>query len=142
MEQLPLLPERFLLFADVGSSHLEGHILICDFGDVRNKEDTRKTENEDTDGQVHPLDTQQGGHCITCPCEENVRAQYRTNDGADSIEGLGEIDTDFSVARWTADCTAISKTMARWFDRNGRLINTYPSGKDWQLSRASPTRNQ
>lgn len=50
MEKLPLLPKWLILLIDVGSRHLERHILIRDFGDIRKEENNRKTEDEDADG--------------------------------------------------------------------------------------------
>lgn len=50
MEQLILLPERLILLIDVSGRHLESHILICDFGDIRDEKDARETEDKDADG--------------------------------------------------------------------------------------------
>lgn len=104
MEQLPLLPERLVLLANVGCRHLEGHILIRDFGNTRDEENARETEDKATDGEVDPLHALQGSHGIVRPGEEDIRAQDRTDDRADGVEGLGEVDADFRVAGWTADC--------------------------------------
>lgn len=104
MEQLPLLPEGLILvFAGVSGRHLEGHILIRDFGDIGDEENARETEDKATDGEVDPLHALQGGHGIVRLGEEDIRAQDGTDDRADGIEGLGEVDADFRVAGWTAD---------------------------------------
>ena len=55
MEQLPLFPKRLILLIDMGRRNLERHILVCDFGNTRDEEDGCETEDEDADGEVHPL---------------------------------------------------------------------------------------
>ena len=55
MEQLVLFPERLILFIDVCLRDLEGHILVCDFGDIGEEEDAREQEDKYADGEVDPL---------------------------------------------------------------------------------------
>jgi hypothetical protein len=74
MEQLILLPKRLILFIDVGSRHLERHVLIRDLGDIRKEEHSRKTEDEDADSQINPLHTLEGGNVISRFSEEGIRA--------------------------------------------------------------------
>lgn len=57
MEQLILLPERLVLLVHMCLRYLEGHIFISDLGDFRDEEHGSENEDEDADGEIHPLDT-------------------------------------------------------------------------------------
>lgn len=103
MEQFPLFPERFILLINMGSSNLERHILIRNFGNIGDEEDGRQTENKDPNGQVHPLHTLQGSYGVGGVGEEGIRAQHGADDRPDRIEGLGEVDSDFGIAGRAAD---------------------------------------
>jgi hypothetical protein len=49
MKKLILFPERFILLIDMRSRNLERHILIRDFGNIRNKEYECEAEDEYSD---------------------------------------------------------------------------------------------
>lgn len=83
--------------------NLECHILIRDLGDIRDEKYARETEDEDPDGKVDPLHAPQGRDAVVCRREERVGAEDGADNGADRVEGLGKVDTDFGVARWAAD---------------------------------------
>jgi hypothetical protein len=74
MKQLPLLPEGLVLFINMRRRHLECHILIRHLRDIGKEENTRKTEDEDTDSEVNPLHTLQGSNVIGCLREKRIRA--------------------------------------------------------------------
>lgn len=103
MEQLPLLPERLILLVYVRSRHLERHVLVRDLWDIREEEHGGETEDEDADGEVDPLHALQCSDIVGGLGEEDVGSEHGADDGADGVEGLGEVDTDFGVAGWPAD---------------------------------------
>lgn len=83
--------------------HLEGHVLVCDFGNIGEEEYAGEQENEDPDGEVDPLHALQGCYIVLCLGEEDIRAQNGADDCADCIEGLGKVDSDLRIAGRTAD---------------------------------------
>jgi len=95
VEEAVLLPERLVVGVSVRLARLEGHVGVGDFGDRRDEEDEREEEDEDADGHVHPLHVLDGG--LVVEGEEHVGAQHGRDHGADSIEGLGDVDTDLGV---------------------------------------------
>lgn len=107
MKQLPLFPKWLILLIDMRLGNLERHILIRDLGDIRDEEYPRETEDEDPDRQVDPLHALQGGDAVVCRGEEGVGAEDGADDGADGVEGLREVDADFGVAGWAADCVRL-----------------------------------
>lgn len=100
MEETVLLPERLVVRIGVGLGGLERHVGIRDLGDLGEEECEREEEDEDADGHVHPLHVLEGH--LVIEVEEHVRAQNGRDDGAYSIEGLGDVDTDLGVPGWTA----------------------------------------
>jgi hypothetical protein len=111
MEQLILFPKRLILFIDMRLRNLKRHILICDLGNIRKEENNRKTKDKDSNGEVNPLHALQGRYIIRGLGEESIRAEYGTDNGADGVEGLGEVDTDFGVAGRTADWRVLVNMM-------------------------------
>jgi hypothetical protein len=103
MEQLILFPKRLILLIDMSLRNLKRHIFICDLGNIRKEENNRKTKDKDTDGEVNPLHTLQGCYIVRRLCEESIGTENGADNCADGVEGLGEVDADFGVTRWTAD---------------------------------------
>lgn len=103
MKQLILFPKRLILLIDMRSGNLKCHILIRDLRNIRDEKDKCQTEDEDANGEVNPLNALERRDIVGRFCEESVRTKDRTNDCADGIEGLGEVNSDFGIAGWTAD---------------------------------------
>lgn len=103
MNEPVLLSERLFRHADMSLLSLEHHVGIGNLGNGGEVEDDSQQEDEACNGQVHPLDILQGSSIVSHVLEEGVRAQDRSNDGADGIERLSEVDTDLRVAWGTAD---------------------------------------
>lgn len=104
MEQLVLLPERLFLLIDVGLSDLEGHVLVGDFGDIGYEKDPSKKEDEDADSEIDPLHALQCRYIVLGDIsEENVRGQSWSDAGANAVESLGKVDSQFGVLRWSTD---------------------------------------
>lgn len=82
---------------------LKGHVCVSYFGNWREVEDACEQEDEDCDRQVHPLDVFEGLDVIRGLEEENVAAKNRCHNGANAVEGLRYVDSEFGVAGWTAD---------------------------------------
>lgn len=97
MEQLVLFPEWLFLLVDVSFGDLEGHVLIGDFGDVGYVKDPSKKEDEDADGEIDPLHALQGCYIVLGISEEDVGGQGWSDAGADAIESLGKVDSQFGV---------------------------------------------
>lgn len=102
MKDLILLPERLFLLLYMRLGDLELHIRICDFRDVRHEEDKGKTEDEDGNGEINPLDALQSLDVIFSRREEDVGAEHGSDHGADGVEGLGQVDSNFGIFGWTA----------------------------------------
>lgn len=107
MEQGIMLPERLVLFIDVRLGDLVGHIAVRDFRDIGQEEHPREREDEYADGQIHPLHALQRLNVVRGLREEGVRAQDGSDDGADGIECLGEVDPYLRILWWTADCCSL-----------------------------------
>jgi hypothetical protein len=103
MEQLVLFPKGLVLLIDMRLRNLECHVFIGDLWDIRKEEHNSKAEDEDANSEVNPLHALQRCYIIRRLGEEGIRAKHRADDSTDCIEGLGEVDTDFGVARRTAD---------------------------------------
>lgn len=105
VEEPVLLPERLVVGVGVRLGRLEGHVGVGDLGDDGQEEDDGEDEDEDGDGQVHPLHVAQRLGVVEG--EEDVRAQHGRHDGADAVEGLRDVDTDFRVSRRSAHCMSV-----------------------------------
>lgn len=103
MKQFILFPKRLVLLIDMSGRHLKCHVLVRDFGNVRNKEDGCETEDEDSDCQIDPLHALKGCDSIVRFGKEDVGAQDGADDSADGVEGLSKVDSNFCVAGGTAD---------------------------------------
>lgn len=96
-----LLPEWRLLFINMDLGDLESHVFVRDLGDVGEEEDACEYEDEDSKGEVHPLDALESGDVVCVGREEGVQAQDRPDDRAVRVESLCEADSDFRVS-WRA----------------------------------------
>ena len=72
---------------------LQGHVRVCDFGDRREEEDDSKKEHEGCDADVRPLNL--GEVVAGGVLEEHAGSQKGRHDGAHSLEGLREFETEF-----------------------------------------------
>jgi hypothetical protein len=105
VEEAVLLAEGFDVRVGVGFFGLEGHVCVGDFRDGREVEDHGEEEDEAGYGEVDPLHVAEGSGVFACVQEDYVGAEDGGDDGADAVEGLGEVDTEFGVARRTTDWT-------------------------------------
>lgn len=104
MEELVLLPERLLLLVNMRLGNLVRHVLVCDLGDSGEEEDKGETEDKNANGEVDPLHALEGVHVVLGCGEEDVRGERGGHAGADAVEGLGQVDTDFGILGGPADC--------------------------------------
>lgn len=78
------------------------HTRVSNFWDIGHEEQKGKQEHEYGDGKIDPL------HIFQCTLvtkgEEDIGAQDGGNDGADAVEGLGNIDSYLGVSWRTAHC--------------------------------------
>lgn len=72
MKKFILFPKWSLLFTDMGLGDLESHVFIRDLGDVGEEEDAGEDEDEDSNGEVHPLDAFESSDVVCGGCEEGV----------------------------------------------------------------------
>jgi len=103
-EECVLLAERLVDVAGGRGHHLSliSHIGIRDFGDGREVEDHGEDGNEASNAKVDPLD---GGEVLAISAdilEDNVGGEDRGNDRADSLEGLGQLETELRPLGWPA----------------------------------------
>lgn len=101
MEEAVLLDEGLVAIGGACLLGLEGHVGVGDLGDLGHEEAKGQDEDEDGDGEVDPLDVLQGG--LVVKGEEDVGAQDGGDDGADGVEGLGDVDADLGVLGGPAD---------------------------------------
>lgn len=100
MKQPVLFPERLVGLSGMCLGGLVLHVCVCDLGEFDQVKDDGEDEDEDGDGRVYPLDVLKGDFLIED--EKDIRAEDGGNDGADAIEGLSDVDSDFGVAGWPA----------------------------------------
>lgn len=88
------------------------------------EENNRQENAKAGNGKVDPLHVAQSLLGLSDVHKDYVGAEYRSNDGANSIEGLRQVDTEFRVARRTADCdvwvrSSLKRSQAIADDENG-----------------------
>lgn len=74
---------------------------ICDLGNIGQEEQACQEEDKDDNGQVNPLYVLES--LFVTEVEEDVRAKDGGNDGTDSVEGLGDVDSDLRILWWAAN---------------------------------------
>ena len=99
MEEPVLFSEWLNIGVRMGFLSLEGHVCVGDFWDRREVEDNGKKEYEACNCQIHPLDILECAGVIGGFQEENVGAENGSDDGADTVEGLGDVDAEFCIPR-------------------------------------------
>jgi hypothetical protein len=62
-----------------------------------------KDENENRDSQIHPLDILQRGYAVLRLLKEGIASENRTDDGANSIKRLSEVDANLGIPWRTVD---------------------------------------
>jgi hypothetical protein len=100
VEEAVLLAKRLVVETGICLLILKSHVRIGDLRDLGQPEDNSQCPDKDSDGEVNPLNIGQGR--LVVKVEEDVRAHERCDDGADAIEGLGQVDAHFGVARGAA----------------------------------------
>lgn len=97
VEETVLLAEGLVAGARVRVLGLGGHVGIGDLGDVDEEEDGGEQEDEDADGEVDPLHALERVDVVARVLEEDVGAQHGADDGADGLDGLGQVDAQLRV---------------------------------------------
>jgi len=78
---------------------LVGHVGVGDFRDGREEEDDGKEKDEGGDTQIHPLDgLQRLATWGSDVFEENVRGEDGSDDGADGLESLRQVQAHLRVS--------------------------------------------
>ena len=103
VEKPVLLPEWFLRSADMSLLHLEFHVRVGHFWNVRDEKHKGKDEDKSRDAQVDPLNVLQSGNAVLGVFEEYVGSQHGANHGTDCVESLGKINPDLGVPRRSAN---------------------------------------
>jgi hypothetical protein len=78
--------------------------ILTSIGDLRDsgeEEKGRQEKDKDNDRQVNPLYVLES--LLVTEVEEDVRAKNGGDDGANSVESLGNVDSNLRVLRWAAD---------------------------------------
>ena len=75
-----------------------GHVGVGDFRDRCEKEDYGEEEDKGRDAEINPLDGGEGFAARRANVfEDDVGGQHGRDDGADGLEGLGEVEPHFAV---------------------------------------------
>ena len=72
------------------------HVCIGDLRKRNEEENDGEEEDKDGDPQVDPLNRRE--RVVINVLEDDLGCKYRSDDGADSLEGLGECETKFGVS--------------------------------------------
>lgn len=97
---------------------LEGHVRVGDFGNRGEEEDDGEEEDEGCDTEVGPLDVTEISR--VCVFEKDARSEERCHYGADCLEGLAELETEFGQTRGT---TGGDEGVCRRFERGKTAAN-------------------
>lgn len=73
---------------------------------MRKVEGGGKKKDKDGDGEVDPLHVGEG--VLVAKVEEDVGAEDGRDDGADAVEGLGDVDANLGESRRAAYCTPLA----------------------------------
>ena len=97
---------------------LEGHVGIGNLGNRGEEEDNGEEEDEGGNTEVGPLNVAEiGGICVF---EEDARGEEGRHYGADCLEGLAELETEFGQTRGT---TGSDEWVCRCFKRGKTAAN-------------------
>ena len=148
MEQTILLMEGFDRSVRVSRFGLELHVGIRNFRNSRAKtallarycrmitlttdlqeEYSREQEAETSNGEVNPLHVLQGFLALSHADEDDIRPKDWRNNGADAVEGLGDVDSELRVSRGSANCnvrvcSSFERTQAVANDKDGCAEST------------------
>ena len=97
---------------------LEGHVRVGNFGNRGEEEDHGEEEDEGCNAEVGPLDVTE--ICGVCVFEEDARGEEGCHYGADCLEGLAELETEFGQTRGT---TGSDEGVCRCFERGKTAAN-------------------
>lgn len=100
VEEAVLLKKRLIVETGICFLILESHVRIRDLRDSGQPENNSQSPDKDSDGEVDPLHVRKGG--LVVEVEEDIRAHEGGDDGADTVEGLGQVDAHLGVTRRTA----------------------------------------
>jgi hypothetical protein len=105
-EQGVLLAERLVDVASCSCGHLSlvGHVGVCDFRDGREEEDDGENGDEARDAEVDPLNGLEGATVFADVLEDDLGCENGCYDGADSLDGLGKLETELGPPGRTANC--------------------------------------
>jgi len=104
-EESVLLAERLVDISGSRGHHLSlvGHIRVSDLGDGCEVEDDGQDTDEDGDTKVNPLNSLKTLAIGPDILEYHERSKNRCDDGADSLERLGKLETELSPLGGTAN---------------------------------------
>lgn len=100
--EIPYLEVKFSLASCVKGVHYNKILTsICDLGDLGEEEQSCQEKDKDDNRQVNPLYVLES--LLVAEVEEDVRAKNGGNDGTDSVESLGDVDSELRILWWAAD---------------------------------------
>jgi hypothetical protein len=105
-EQSVLLAERLVDVASCSGGHLSliSHVGVCDLRNRREEEDDSEDGDEGGDAEVHPLNGLEGATVCANILEDDLSCKNGCYDGADGLDGLGELETELRPPGRTANC--------------------------------------
>ena len=104
-EESVLLAEGLVNVTGSRGSHLSlvGHVGVGNLRDRSEVEDDSQDTDEGSNTKVNPLDGLKRLSISTNVLEDDLGSEDRSNDGADSLNGLGQLKTELGVLGRTAD---------------------------------------
>ena len=103
MEQSVLLVEWFDGSICVSTLGLELHIGIGDLRDGGEEEESGEREAKASNGKVNPLHILQRLLALPHADKDDIGAEDWSNNSADSIERLGNVDSELGISRRSTD---------------------------------------
>ena len=103
MEQSVLLVEGFDRRICVSTLGLEFHIGIGDLRNSGEEEERGEREAKASNGKVNPLHILQRLLALPYADKDDIGAEDWSDDSADSIEGLGNVDSELRISRRSTD---------------------------------------
>lgn len=99
-----LLAERLVDVAGGASGHLGlvSHVGVGDFGNGSEVEDDSEDGDESSDTKVDPLHGLEGATISTDVLEDNLSSEDRSDDRSNSLDGLGQFQTELRPLGRTA----------------------------------------
>jgi hypothetical protein len=104
-EESVLLAEWLVDVSGSGSSHLSliGHIRVGDFRNGSKVEYDGKNSDESSNTKVDPLHGLEGATICADILEDDLSSEDGSNDGTNSLNGLGQLETELGPLGRTAD---------------------------------------